>query len=118
VARGRDRGGKLLGIPTANINLQDELCPKAGVYAVIVNYDGQRYPGVANIGYSPTFDDHVFTVEAHILDFNKDIYGEKIMVNFVQRLRGEIKFSGIDALIEQIGRDIADAREILAPHFK
>jgi riboflavin kinase/FMN adenylyltransferase len=118
VARGRDRGGKLLGIPTANINLQDELCPKAGVYAVIVNYDGQRYPGVANIGYSPTFDDHVFTVEAHILDFKKDIYGEKIMVNFVQRLRGEIKFSGIDELIEQIDRDIAKAREILAPHFK
>ncbi|WP_319526027.1 bifunctional riboflavin kinase/FAD synthetase [uncultured Desulfosarcina sp.] len=118
VARGRDRGGKLLGIPTANINLQDELCPKAGVYAVIVNYDGQRYPGVANIGYSPTFDDHVFTVEAHILDFKKDIYGKKIMVNFVQRLRGEIKFSGIDELIEQIGRDIAKAREILAPHFK
>ena len=118
VARGRDRGGKLLGIPTANINLQDELCPKAGVYAVIVNYDGQRYPGVANIGYSPTFDDHVFTVEAHILDFKKDIYGEKIMVNFVRRLRGEIKFSGIDELIEQIDRDIARAREILAPHFK
>ncbi|MGD8702527.1 MAG: bifunctional riboflavin kinase/FAD synthetase, partial [Desulfosarcina sp.] len=93
VAHGRDRGGKLLGIPTANINLQDELCPKVGVYAVIVRYDGQRYPGVANIGYSPTFDDHIFTVEAHILDFNKDIYGEKIMVNFVQRLRDEIKFS-------------------------
>jgi riboflavin kinase/FMN adenylyltransferase len=118
VARGRDRGGRLLGIPTANINLQDELCPKAGVYAVIVNHDAQRYPGVANIGYSPTFDDHVFTVEAHILDFKKDIYGEKIMVNFVQRLRGEIKFSGLDELIEQIGRDIAMAREILAPHFK
>ncbi|BBO72833.1 riboflavin biosynthesis protein [Desulfosarcina widdelii] len=118
VARGRDRGGKLLGIPTANINLQDELCPKAGVYAVIVNYNGRRYPGVANIGYSPTFDDNVFTVEAHILGFKKDIYGEKIMVNFVQRLRGEIKFSGIDELIEQIDRDIAKAREILAPHLK
>lgn len=118
VAHGRDRGGKLLGIPTANINLHDELCPKVGVYAVIVRYDGQRYPGVANIGYSPTFDDHVFTVEAHILDFKKEIYGEKIMVNFVQRLRDEIKFSGISELVEQIDRDIALAREILAPHFK
>jgi riboflavin kinase/FMN adenylyltransferase len=118
VDRGRDRGGKLLGIPTANINLQDELCPKAGVYAVIVTCGGRRYPGVANIGYSPTFDDHVFTVEAHILDFNKDIYGEKIMVDFVHRLRGEIKFSGIDELIEQIDRDITEAREILAPHFR
>jgi len=118
VARGRDRGGKLLGIPTANLNLQDELCPKAGVYAVIVSYDGRRYPGVANIGYSPTFDDHVFTVEAHILDFKKDIYGEKIMIDFVERLRGEIKFSGIDELIEQIDRDIVEARKILALHFK
>lgn len=118
VAHGRDRGGKLLGIPTANINLQDELCPKVGVYAVIVEYDNTRYPGVANIGYSPTFDDHVFTVEAHILDFKMDIYGQKIMVNFIQRLRDEIKFSGIDQLVGQIRQDIADARKILAPYFK
>jgi riboflavin kinase/FMN adenylyltransferase len=118
VAHGRDRGGRLLGIPTANINLHDELCPKVGVYAVIVKYDGKRYPAVANIGYSPTFDDHVFTVEAHILDFKKDIYGEKIMVNFVQRLRDEKKFSGIPELIEQIDQDIVDARKILAPHFE
>ena len=118
VAHGRDRGGKLLGIPTANINLQDELSPKVGVYAVIVEHDGTRYPGVANIGYSPTFDDHIFTVEAHILDFKKDIYGQKIMVNFVQRLRAEIKFTGIDQLVEQIQKDIADARDILAPYFE
>ncbi len=118
VSHGRDRGGKLLGIPTANINLQDELCPKVGVYAVIVHHDGQRYPGVANIGYSPTFDDHIFTVEAHILDFKKDIYGQRIMVNFVQRLRDEKKFSGIPELVEQIDRDIAEARLILAPHFE
>ena len=118
VAHGRDRGGKLLGIPTANINLHDELCPKVGVYAVIVEHDGNRYPGVANIGYSPTFDDHVFTVEAHILDFNKDIYGQKIMVNFVKRMRDEIKFSGIEQLVEQIHQDVADARDILSPYFE
>ena len=118
VAHGRDRGGKLLGIPTANIVLNDELCPKVGVYAVIVQYAGNRYPGVANIGFSPTFDDHVFTVEAHILDFSQDIYDKKIMVNFVQRLRDEIKFSGIDQLVDQIHQDIADARQILAPHFE
>ncbi|MGD8703175.1 MAG: riboflavin kinase, partial [Desulfosarcina sp.] len=67
---------------------------------------------------SPTFDDHIFTVEAHILDFNKDIYGEKIMVNFVQRLRDEIKFSAIDELVAQIDKDITQAKQILAPHFK
>ncbi len=117
VAHGRDRGGRLLGIPTANLNLHDELCPKAGVYAVIVQYNGNRYPGVANIGYSPTFDDHVFTVEVHILDFAQDIYGERIMINFVQRLRDEIKFADIAMLIEQIDADIAQARRILEPHF-
>jgi riboflavin kinase/FMN adenylyltransferase len=117
VAHGRDRGGRLLGIPTANLNLHDELCPKTGVYAVIVQHNGKRYPGVANIGYSPTFDDHVFTVEVHILDFNQDIYGERIMINFVQGLRDEIKFADIAMLIEQIDADIVQARRILEPYF-
>ena len=114
VVTGRDRGGKVLGIPTANINLYDELCPKTGIYAVTVERENQQLKGVANIGYSPTFDDHEFTVEVHILDFDKDIYGEKIRVNFIQRIRDEKKFSGIDELIEQIHKDIAAAREIFA----
>ncbi len=86
VTRGRDRGGRLLGIPTANINLQDELAPDNGVYVVTVEWREKKYLGVANIGYSPTFDDHVFTVEVHILDFNDDLVGEKIRVNFVERI--------------------------------
>ena len=114
VVRGRDRGGKLLGIPTANINLHDELCPKTGIYAVTVERQDKQLMGVANIGYSPTFDDHELTVEVHILDFDKDIYGEKIRVNFIQRIRDEKKFSGISELIEQIHKDIAAAREIFA----
>ena len=114
VVTGRDRGGKLLGIPTANINLHDELCPKTGIYAVTVERQDKQFKGVANIGYSPTFDDHEFTVEVHILDFDKDIYDEKIRVNFIQRIRDEKKFSGIDELIEQIHKDIAAAREIFA----
>lgn len=114
VERGRDRGGKLLGFPTANINLQDELCPKTGVYAVTVECEGITYRGVANIGYSPTFEDHQFTVEVHILDFNKDIYGKQIRINFIGRLRDEIKFSSIEQLADQIHRDVAHAREILS----
>lgn len=114
VVTGRDRGGRLLGIPTANINLQDELCPKTGIYAVTVERHDEQLKGVANIGYSPTFDDHEFTVEVHILDFENDIYGEKIRVNFIQRIRDEKKFSGISELIEQIHTDIATAREIFA----
>lgn len=120
VSTGRDRGGKLLGFPTANINLQDELCPKTGVYAVTVECDSETFDGVANIGYSPTFDDHIFTVEVHILDFNRNIYGHKMRVNFVQRIRDELKFSTISDLSEQIKRDVIEAREILSKtvHFK
>lgn len=113
VARGRDRGGKLLGCPTANINLQDELAPHTGVYAVTVECLGGRYMGVANIGYSPTFDDQIFTVEVHLLDFSQDIYGHKIRVNFIQRIRAEKKFDSIEALSAQIDRDIIVARDIL-----
>ena len=112
VITGRDRGGKLLGFPTANIQLHDELCPKTGIYAVTIDLDGQLLQGVANIGYSPTFDDHVFTVEVHILDFDADIYGRKIKVNFLQRRRDEAKFDSIDALADQIRKDIAIARDL------
>jgi riboflavin kinase/FMN adenylyltransferase len=114
VVTGRDRGGKLLGIPTANINLHDELCPKTGIYAVTVECEGEQYRGVANIGYSPTFEDHEFTVEVHILDFSDNIYGKKIRVNFIRRIRDEIKFSSISELIDQIKLDISAARKILA----
>lgn len=113
VAHGRNRGGRLLGFPTANITLQDELCPQTGVYAVTVELDGIAHNGVGNIGYSPTFDDHVFTIEVHLLDFSDDIYGRKIRVNFIERLRGEIRFSSLDELSEQIRNDIVRARDIL-----
>lgn len=113
VAAGRDRGGRLLGCPTANLNLQDELCPKTGVYAVTVEWSGRTYEGVANIGWSPTFDDHVFTVEVHILDFNEDIYGQHIRVNFIKRIRDELKFAGVEELAEQIHQDVIEARRLL-----
>lgn len=114
VIGGRDRGGKILGFRTANINLKDELCPKTGIYAVTVQHDDKKHKGVANIGYSPTFDDHIFTVEVHILNFNENIYGEKIRVNFIQRIRDEIKFSSIAALSRQIEKDVEEANNILA----
>ncbi len=113
VGQGRNRGGKLLGFPTANLTLQDELCPKMGVYAVTVEYDGKKYKAVANIGYSPTFDDHIYTVEVHIPDFHENIYGQIIRVNFIERIRDEKKFSGIAELSEQIRKDIANAVEII-----
>lgn len=113
VVSGRDRGGKLLGFPTANINLMDELCPQKGVYAVTVECEHGHFGGVANIGYSPTFDDHQFTIEIHILDFDKDIYNQTIRVNMIAKLRDEKKFNGIEELSEQIKKDIEKARKIL-----
>ena len=114
VTTGRNRGGRLLGFPTANIILHDELCPKTGVYAVTVESGSKKHKGVANIGYSPTFGDHLFSVEVHILDFNKNIYDQKIRVNFIQRIRDEKKFSNISELSDQIKKDIVKARNILS----
>ena len=115
VISGRNRGGKLLGFPTANINLYDELCPKTGVYAVTVELeDGRKLKGVANIGFSPTFEDRVFTVEVHILDFKDNIYNQKIRVNFIHRIRDEKKFAGISELSAQIKKDAETARKIIS----
>jgi riboflavin kinase/FMN adenylyltransferase len=114
VSPGRNRGGKLLGFPTANIVLKEELYPKNGIYAVTVDCRGKRHQGVANIGYSPTFDDNELTVEVHILDFNENLYGQSINVRFVERIRDEIKFSSISELSQQIARDCQRARDILS----
>ncbi len=114
VEKGRGRGGKLLGFPTANIALTDELCPSKGVYAVTVLFNKELYKGVANIGCSPTFGDNVFTVEVHIFDFNETIYEKSIRVNFIKRIRSEKKFSGIEELSEQIKNDANAARELLS----
>lgn len=113
VVKGRKRGGSQLGFPTANIKLHDELCPKLGVYAVTVETVKGRFLGVANIGYSPTFGDQMFTIEVHILDFDHDIYGTRIRVNMVKRLRDETKFENIAALSQQIEKDIWKGKEIL-----
>ena len=114
VVRGRDRGGRLLGFPTANLNLSDELVPLPGVYAVWTEVNGEIHPGVANIGVNPTFGNDAQSVEVHILDFSGDIYDNHLRVHFVQRLRAEKKFSGIDELAARIREDIKLGRRILA----
>ena len=79
-----------------------------------LEFGNKQYKGVANIGYSPTFDDQTFSVEVHILDFNENIYDRKIRVNFIQRIRDEKKFSNISELSDQIKKDIVKARKILS----
>ncbi len=117
VVRGRDRGGRLVGFPTANLKLVDELWPKKGVYAVTVEYAGQTYKGVANIGHNPTFGDNELSVETHLLDFSGDIYGQTIRLNIIERLRDEKRFPGPEDLHAQIAADIERSRTILSKHL-
>ena len=117
VIKGQDRGGRLLGFPTANLRLVDELVPKQGVYAVRVWHRGRPHFGVANIGYNPTFGDVGLSVEVHCFDFTENIYDEFIKVDFVARVRDEKKFSGPDELSEQIRRDCSLARQVLGANI-
>ena len=109
------RRGRTIGFPTANLRPRVAPLLPDGVYAVHVVDGGVRRPAVANIGTNPTFGDVVGrSLEAHLLDFNGDLYGRRLRVEFVARIRGETRFPSVEALIEQIGRDAARAREILA----
>lgn len=115
VRMGKQRGGPLLGFPTANLALSEEdLCPRLGVYVTQVIYDGKCYGGVLNIGYNPTFAGSQLCAETHIFDFNQDIYGKPIKINLLRFLRGEMKFPGPGELAAQITLDVAEAKKILA----
>jgi riboflavin kinase/FMN adenylyltransferase len=114
VVPGMNRGGRLLGFPTANLQIKDGLYPENGVYACWAQLDGETFPAVANVGYSPTFGNQVITVEAHILDFDRNIYGYDATLHFVMRLRPEKRFSGVDELVARIREDVTLARRILA----
>jgi len=112
VIKGKNRGGRLLGFPTANLQLIDELTPKLGVYTVKVLIGEKVYNGLTNIGYNPTFGNNVFSVETHILDFSGDLVGKTIRVNFIERLRDEKTFKSVEDLAEQIKKDCLRAREL------
>ena len=112
VVKGKNRGGRLLGFPTANLKLIDELIPKGGVYAVTAIINDRTYYGVTNIGYNPTFGDQALSVETHLLDFSEDILGETIRVNFIKRLRDEKTYGSVEELAEQIAQDVQEAKEL------
>ena len=112
VVSGASRGARL-GFPTANLITEKEILPRPGVYAVKVKYDNQLFDGVMNIGFNPTFGAERISLEVHILDFDRNIYGETIRVYFVERLRDEKVFSSADELAKSISADIAAARKIL-----
>ena len=113
-----DRRGRTIGFPTANIPTTPDLqVPADGVYAAwYVRDDGAQYPAAVNIGKRPTFYDDAerSLIEAHLIGFRGDVYGESAKVRFVRRLRGEKKFDGVDSLKQQLVKDVADAAKCLA----
>ncbi|MFA4916642.1 MAG: bifunctional riboflavin kinase/FAD synthetase [Syntrophales bacterium] len=116
VIEGKMRGGDL-GFHTANIKPDKALIPAHGVYAVIACLEEAQYQGVTNIGLNPTFADDKLSIEVHLFDFNRNIYGKSLDVLFIDRIRDEIKFPDPKKLIEQIKRDIEKAKAILKPHL-
>lgn len=109
-----DGRGRTIGFPTANIAVWDQqLLPAKGVYAGWAHLGEETFMAVANVGNRPTFDGKVVTVEAHLLDFDRDIYGHNLVFDLVARLRPEMKFNGVHELIAQIRRDVEQGRAIL-----
>jgi riboflavin kinase/FMN adenylyltransferase len=113
VERGRQRGAAI-GFPTANVHVRAGMWPPDGVYAVRVQHRDRWIDGVANIGTNPTFGAAPRTLEAHLFDFDADLYGERLRVAFIERLRGEVTFPSVEALVAQIARDADEARALLA----
>jgi len=106
--------GRSLGFRTANLKLDaDRALPANGVYAVWAWVDGQRYAAVVNVGVRPTFDSGDRLIEAHLLDYRQDLYGKDLKVEFVARLRDEMRFGHVSELVEQIRQDVATTRELL-----
>ncbi|MEL6349390.1 MAG: bifunctional riboflavin kinase/FAD synthetase [Myxococcota bacterium] len=111
-----DKRGRKMGFPTANLETDDELIPRSGVYAVRarINRGDEWLPAVANLGTRPTFDGRRFLIEVHLLDFRGDLYGHELQVGFIGRLRDEQRFANSEALATQLREDVAAARAVLA----
>ncbi|OYW29598.1 MAG: bifunctional riboflavin kinase/FMN adenylyltransferase, partial [Chthoniobacter sp. 12-60-6] len=105
--------GRQLGFPTANVEVENEQLPPLGVYAVEARIDTQWLPAVANLGRRPTVAvDAEPSLEVHLLDWSGDLYGKDLEVRFTRHLRNEMKFSGLEELKAQIGRDVLAARSL------
>lgn len=109
-----DQRGRTIGFPTANVASVTELVPAVGVYATWLALEGRLWPSVTNVGLRPTFQGQDLRVECHILDFEGDIYGREVSLQFVERIRGEQRFASIEALKAQIAQDVMQARRLLS----
>ena len=113
VVSGEGRGGRL-GIPTANLAPPKEMAtPGDGIYAAYAHLDDHKMKAAVSIGTNPTFGGRDRTIEPFILDFDENLYGSTLRLEFVRRLRDQVKFDSVDALLEQIDRDVVETRRIL-----
>jgi riboflavin kinase/FMN adenylyltransferase len=113
VIRG-DQRGRTIGFPTANLSVWEELLlPVDGVYATYVQVGDQRYMAATNVGVRPTVNGRRRLVEAHLLNFDGDLYGQTIRVEFITRIRAEQKFSGLLELKMQINADVMQVQQLL-----
>ena len=106
--------GRSIGYPTANLRLADECRLRHGIYAVRLTVEGETLPGVASFGRRPTFDNGAPLLEVFVFDFSGDLYDKIVEVTFVDFIREELKFDSVEALVEQMDRDSAAARRVLA----
>jgi riboflavin kinase/FMN adenylyltransferase len=106
------RRGKSLGFPTANLNEVDNLVPGNGVYAVDVSWQDRTWRGAANVGPNPTFGEQARKVEVHLLDFEGDLYGERLSLDFIAKIRDTRAFAGVDELVQQIRDDVNAVRSL------
>src|SRR5215475_5507819 len=108
------RRGAQLGFPTANVSPINAIVPRKGVYVVRVEWEKRLYPGVANVGYNPTFGNQALSVEAHLFDVDVHLYGATVCVEFLHRIRDERKFASVAELAAQIACDAQEARAVHA----
>ncbi|MGI9047949.1 MAG: bifunctional riboflavin kinase/FAD synthetase [Rubrobacteraceae bacterium] len=112
-----DRRGRTIGFPTANVLPDpDVVVPAHGVYACYVDVGGEKYAACTNIGVAPTFERAESRVEAYLLNFDGDLYGRVVDVDFLTRIRSELRFSGIEELKVQISSDVEEARRVYNAH--
>ena len=108
-----DGRGRQIGFPTANIDAGNQMLPPSGVYAIQVKLEGRMLNGVMNMGTRPTFDGEKFQIETHLFDFEKMVYGKKMEIFFIEKIRDERKFPDPEMLVNQIKQDVATAKAIL-----
>ena len=112
IVRGDGRG-RQFGYPTANIHAENQICPPNGVYAIRAKLKDRLHEGILNMGLRPTVDGLNFQIEAHLFNFNEDVYGREIEIFFIKKVRDERKFADVESLVEQIGQDVKIAQDIL-----